>query len=434
MEVLTRKDLRRIDRAIDQLFSTKSILPIKELTSIPREDYFSRLLNLRDRRTIFLTVSGLSHMQTITTVLGNADVFDGMADFADISNACRHVVTELLSDGMRPDDSEEMVNSICACVLGKVSEYTFAVPLFGIELIGIDDLALGSMKIGQMSVEILDAIGVQHAHADVPRLLEANKGYLWLIGSTRGTHNVARERFAELATLTVGMLAVSAASMYRHGAARFRIGVVMSAEEAHGRAVWFGWNDKDRELTTYFSFQKARKFRIDKALAEQFAAAEPFNKAFEILHSSNKTPLEEAIAKAIYWYSDAHRDIVLVMKLVKFWSCVETFFSIFDKDVTQGVSAGLATVLVFGGYQFVPSSEYRTLRAKISDLYGQRSRAVHRGSYCHTSEAEVATLSQWVAWLIINMVTFVKNGYATLQQIKVEVERLDGLEMGMMKG
>jgi hypothetical protein len=36
-------------------------------------------------------------------------------------------------------------------------------------------------------------------------------------------------------------------------------------------------------------------------------------RAFAILPACDKMELKEAIARAVYWYSDAHRDPVLVM-------------------------------------------------------------------------------------------------------------------------
>ncbi|MCL5060559.1 MAG: HEPN domain-containing protein [Candidatus Thermoplasmatota archaeon] len=321
------------------------------------------------------------------------------------------------------------MQAIADLVAQEVDDHTFAVPLLGIELAGVDSFALGAVTILRMSVDVLNSAGVKHDHADVPHLLELNKHYLWLIGSTRGTPSAAQKRFSEQATLAVGMLAITAASMHEWGASTFRIGIVMTPEEATGRSVWFSWHERGRGLITHYAFPSGQLFPVNTALGDESDMVRMIFHAFAILQASDRTQLEDAIARAVYWYSDAHRDPVLVMKLVKYWSCVEAFFS-FEKDevITHAVAAGLASILVFGGFQFVPPSGYSALKKQIVDLYSLRSRAVHQGSHQHTTEHQIAQFSQWVAWMIINMVGLVEQGYTTLKEVKAQTDRLDGLE------
>jgi hypothetical protein len=77
----------------------------------------------------------------------------------------------------------------------------------------------------------------------------------------------------------------------------------------------------------------------------------------------------------------------------------------------------------------VPPYEYNSLKKKVIDLYSLRSRAVHRGYHKHTTERDVAQFSQWIAWMIINMVALVEQGYTTLKEVKIQVKRLDSLEL-----
>lgn len=93
--------------------------------------------------------------------------------------------------------------------------------------------------------------------------------------------------------------------------------------------------------------------------------------------------------------------------------------------LTQSVSTGLACVLVYGGYNFVPEAEYVSFKKRVATLYDLRSRAVHGAAYHHVSERNVADLSQWVAWMLINMVSFVERGYTKIGQIKAIADRLD---------
>lgn len=428
MTALTGKDKRTLMFAVKHLFSLKSLLVPKSIGDFPTKNYFEHELRLTRNRSVFLTDSGDEHFQAVIDILDQADLFDGLANYSDIGNAWRGVFEKWLSDDQKPKHAEEVVQSIAALVTQEIDDHTFVVPLFGVELDGVDIFPLGAMTILRMSLDVFDSAGVKHEHTDVPHLLELNKHYLWLKGTARGTTHVAQQRFSELATLTVGMLAITVASMHEWGAHGFRIGIVMSPEAAVGRSAWFSWNERARSLTTHYAFPSGQPFPVNTALENDGSDfIRIISRAFSIVQASKKTELEEAIARAIYWYSDAHRDPVLVMKLVKYWSCVEAFFSFDEEQITNAVSAGLASILVFGGFQFVPPSEHGAIKKQIVNLYGLRSRAVHRGSHQHTTERDVAQFSQWVAWMIINMIELAEQGYTTLKEVKEQTDRLDRL-------
>ena len=427
MTTLTCKDQRKLLFAAKRLFSAKALLIPKSISDIPKKQYFQRELRLTENRSVFLTDSGLEHFRTVVDVINRADFFEGMAEFSDIWKAWHKVVVKWLSNSFEPERADEVVQAIADLVAQEINDHTFVVPLFGIELDGVDSFTLGAMTILRMSVDVLDSAGVRHDPVGVQRLLELNKHYLlWLRGSTRGTPSVAQQKFLEQATLTVGMLAITAASMFELGASRFRIGIVMTPESAIGRSVWFSWHEKDRGLTTHFASPRGQPFTVNTTLGVESDMVRMIYRAFAILRTSDRTQLEDAIARAVYWYSDAHRDPVLVMKLVKYWSCVEAFFSFHQEEITHAVSAGLTSLLVFGGFHFVPTSEYSALKKQIVKLYSFRSRAVHGGYHQHTTELEVAEFSQWIAWMIVSMVGLVEQGYTTLKEVKADTDRLDG--------
>ncbi|MCP5984248.1 hypothetical protein NL349_26725, partial [Klebsiella pneumoniae] len=96
--------------------------------------------------------------------------------------------------------------------------------------------------------------------------------------------------------------------------------------------------------------------------------------------------------------------------------CIEAFFSGDQKDITRSVSVGLASVLVFGGYQFAPVEDYPVLKKRIAKLYGLRSKAVHRASRTHITENDVAELSHRVAQLLANAISFSERGYKTTEE------------------
>lgn len=214
MTTLTKKDKRTLLFAAKRLFKVNALLIPNSISDIPIKQYFQRELRLPGNRSVFLTESGYEHFRTVVDVIDRADFFEGMAESSDIWKAWRKVVETWLSNGLEPERADEVVQAIADLVAQEIDDHTFVVPLFGIELDGVDSFALGAMTILRMSVDMFDSAGVKHDHANVPRLLELNKHYLWLSGTARGTPSVAQQKFSEQATLTVGMVAITAASMY----------------------------------------------------------------------------------------------------------------------------------------------------------------------------------------------------------------------------
>lgn len=426
MGKITRKQQRKLSVALDGFFKPKSILIPKSLDDFRSlSDVLSRELRLDKNRVLLMTDMGMVHFRTIVSTLHEADVFEGLAAYSDVGSACRKLLEKMLIDGEMPDDGGEFCALVQQRVAADIDLRTYAVPLFGVNLVEIESLQLGAMRIVRAGRAMLDAAGVKHDFAAVDGSMEVTKIKLWLVGSVMGTERIAEERFRMQAELAVGMLALSAAARYERGATAFRIGVVMSPEQAYGRSAWYSWSERKRDLTTHYSFVKSQPFEIGVELAQQFDDAGVFQRAFEILQKQNTTPLEGAFTRAVYWYSDAHREDLPVMKLIKYWSCVESFFTANNKDVTNSVSVGLATALVFGDFDFAPVSAYAELKQRIVKLYNLRSRALHGAMHQHVKSKDAADLSQWVAWMLINMVALIEKGYSQFEQLKEQCDRLD---------
>lgn len=425
MATLSKKELRRVGALLNDFCSPKALLVPKSIDDLKIPEFLARKLELSGNRTLLMTDLGFNHFRTIVSTIHDADVFDGMANYADVYGACRGVFEESLSRGERPDDANELIDLVRLRLSTEIGLRTFAVPIFGLELVGIDSLELGAMRVVPARASYLDVAGVRYDKSYVAQIIAMTKARLWLIGSSLGTASIAQEKFRAQAELAVGMLAVSAASIFKQGASAIRIGVAMSDKEAYGRSGWLSWMERERDLMMHLGGLGSQTFKIDADLVRQFNDAGVFARAFALFQTEARTPLEEAITRAVHWYSDAHREAVPVMKLVKYWSCVEAFFSADKNRILQSVTTGLAAVLVFGGFEFVPLTAYAATKKRIVKLYDLRSLAVHGASLRHVSELDAANLSQWVAWMLLNMVSFVERGYTQVEQIKEICERLD---------
>lgn len=425
MDAPSPKQSRKIDRAVDQLFSEKGFFVARSPADFREPGAFSREILLSDGRCFLLTDLGMRCFKEIVGTLHDANIYGGLAAYGDIWSAYHGVVKDCLSQGIRPDDGAEFVRMASATIDRQICGRTFVVPIFGIELKDVDRVALGSLCIVQPSTEFLDSLGVERSGDGLAKFMQSMKGYLWLIGTTRGTDRIAKEEFRNRAHLATGMLAIIAASRFEHGAHGFRVGTVMTPEEAYGRAQYLSWSENEKALAITHQFTRAQPFSVDPDMLKNIEDSVIGKRAFEILESEQRNDLEQAIVNSVHWYSDAHRDEVLVMRLLKYWSCIETFFSGDQQQITKSVAAGVAATLTHGGLGFAPPDDYVDLRRRLTKLYGLRSRAAHRASFGHVSTRDAADLSQWISWLILTAIAFVERGTQTTEQLASWTRRVD---------
>lgn len=423
----TPKELRILFSCAEDIFKSKSLIAPKSISEIPRDRTLARELRIRKNKHLYLTDFGFEKFMQVVEMVSRRDYFDGKADYSDIWRAWKSAVQDWLSQALMPDNPQEVLDAISNLVTGEIHEHFFIVPIFGIKLESEDSFSLGPMRILRSPISVLKSANVSYEKHPDPSILEARPGALWLHGSAFATERVARRLFSEQTVLVVGLIAIAAAATYENGAAGFRIGTGMTPEDAPGRSVWMSWSQADSHVTTHFGSPRGQPFSLDTELSDRSDAMRMIGLAATNLQKGNKTEVEEAIERAIYWFSDAHRDTPLTMRIVKYWSCVEAFFSLEKERVSQSVSSGLASILTYGGFRFVHFSEYGKLKKQISDMYDLRSLAVHRGAHQHVTEKDVARFSQWVAWMIIEILQLSHSGYATLNHLKREVDRLDAI-------
>lgn len=425
------KQARIIKRALAQLAGAKSFKPIRSLDDFG-DVPFGRELQLTNHRMVLLSDCGMEQVEMIVATTVEVDPFKGLADYADIWSASWKTLEELVSNGQMAESAQEWLNHISGRIKPQIQSRIVIVPFVGVELKGIDDLTLGSFKLLRPSTGHLETMGVDHEWANVSKVIEGYRDReLWLQGCVRGTPRLVESRFRTLADLIAGLLAVAVGVLSKSGATRVFISPNMSGHDSHGDATWFSWEAEAANFTTHGSGLRGVPFEIDSGLREQLYQASTFATAMRIFEAETRTPLEEAIARGFHWFADAHRDPTPVMQFVKYWSCIETFFSNDRDEITKSVSIGIAAVLVFGGYEFVPQSDYAKVKGRAANLYALRSQAVHRASRTHVNERDVADLSRYAAQLLINMLSFVERGYQSPGEIKQHCMRLnDQIERG----
>jgi hypothetical protein len=139
---------------------------------------------------------------------------------------------------------------------------------------------------------------------------------------------------------------------------------------------------------------------------------------------TDRTEIQEAIIRSVYWFADAYRDRNPTMQFVKLWSCAECFFAIDNEQITEHNARGIAVLLTFA-LSINPVDDYPKLKARLKYLYGLRSKALHRARFGHVEISDLNDLSRWVAWVIISMMSLSERGYKKLRPVQEEIARLD---------
>lgn len=168
--------------------------------------------------------------------------------------------------------------------------------------------------------------------------------------------------------------------------------------------------------------------RLGKDLVDYLEGVSYIQHALGLGSRDDLSQLESALVRSLFWYSDAQRDNVHVMQLVKYWSCAESIFSSDGKSITRTVSEGVAASLCFGGFGFKRPEEFEGLVRQLVVMYEKRSKAVHEAQHSHVTWRDTATLSQWTAYIILAVLALiVEQGYKDVDEVRSQTRRLAGV-------
>ncbi|MCC8473717.1 hypothetical protein LN458_06885 [Xanthomonas arboricola] len=424
---IDQKSLRKISYLIKCLLTPSRIIMSAIITeNNDFMDYLSREIRLPNGRHATLTHTGLKDLRELIKTIYELDLFSGLADYDDIGSSLRSVYGKLLVAGDASLTANDLINFVYEEVSKRISSYRLAVPISGLIFESLDRLELGSAWLVNDLYSTLGESGETPVSRHVGSALKAVGSAVWLVGSIEGTLNVARARFSYLVDLLLGLLAVYGAVTYKDGAMNFRLCAQMSAETTSSRGTCLHWQLDHPGITVNYQYQQRQHLRMDTEDANRIQTESLFGKGFVLIEKGGNSQLEKTVIRALRWFSDAQRDISLTMQFVKYWSCVEAFFSGTEK-VVRSVSTGLAITLVAGGFEVYSPEEYFNLKSRIAKLYAARCKAVHHGYDEHISWMDVRDLSEWCAWLIVTMLSLVERSYTSTSEIKRHIDRLDAV-------
>lgn len=410
---LTGKQLRVFNRSLQQLFSRQALEPwkIASARELKFPETLTRLVKVTAKGgELLLTDSGIAALQRAVDTLTAAGAAEDRLTSDDVWSAFKEVYETCLQNQQVPESAQEFINLVAESIRLKTHIHTFVAVLHGVKLSGVDEVKLGELRLVASVRKLVQECGLANYDG-------LDKGFgkemlqaCCLAGSKAGTFEAAKRWYREQVHLAAGMLAVEAGASYERAATSFCIEPGFERASSAAGSGYFFWNDNDKYLGRSISSGRGQLLNLTEERVRELVQPGAFDHAFVILQKRDRSELEDSIARAVYWYGEAHRDPVQVMQFVKYWSCLECLLGGPGEQLTETLAVGVVTVLTFGHFRLLESKDQLQHSKTVKRLYADRSKAVHRASHSHVTTRDVELLSSWTAWVIYNAISFSHTG------------------------
>jgi hypothetical protein len=426
---LTQKQKRSIRNDIDLISSLKGVSFPKTFDEIKEIGFLSPTIEV-GKSNAYLTEGGKVALRRICDITHQTKKYNDMLNYDDIFQEVISEFGRWLSDGLIPDDAE-FINPLDTLLSRKIDNYTFICRVDGLSLIEIGSIVIGNKEIKEYNHKYVSGIsGVSDIASDAIKGEYSNS--LVIVGSERGSSSVAQEKFYHNAELSLSVLRLYSCAIYTSAIHRVNIRMINNCANAYGPASSVGWKGSEKTFYYLRHYKSTQDLKLDSELLNRLSSECFFEKLAHLIDKQERNELEEAIVKSLFWIGEAQKDLSHASAWIMLWSCVECFFTIGTKEITEQNARGIASILVFGGYSHERYGDYEQLKMKIKNYYRLRSRVVHRAEYIHIDNILLEEFSFIVAWVIITMVSLSDRGYATLAQVQEQSDRLDRKEMAFI--
>lgn len=421
---MTPKQKRIVERDVATLFSPSAIMSKLTMEDIERFDIFHPTVKF-NRETLFLSDKGVATLRRLTVMVCGLQDLSGVVSEREVGAQVLATYNGLLEKLLQPT-GQEFIESVTDTLLTTVKDFEFLIRIEGLDLADQDILEFGSYRIQRSSRALLEKVKFEGA-LNLDSIYDQFKDGLWLVGTSSGGDDVASEQFEYRVSLTVGLLAICGAIRFKGAIWRSRVRAVISPLENRSAVTILRWESGGDNPSLTRRCGNEQDLPLDSKSVEYLTQTCFLKQLASLPDRADRTELQDAIVRSVYWFADAYKDSNRTMKFVKLWSCAECFFAIDKEEVTELNAKGLAAVLTFAGFNIVDVKDYTGFKRRVRRLYGLRSEAIHRASFGHIQITDLNDLSFWIAWIIVSMVFLSERGYRTLRQVQEQISRLDRL-------
>lgn len=419
------KEKRILQRMMNSLFLEKAFIKINSIEDYKKlDDYLGQELRLSEKKCIFITMDTRLTLRSITKHIISYYELEDYITFSEVFSSLKKVYADYL---LNNKNLEAFLDDVYQLLQEEICIFSNVICCEGVRLKDVETLNCGKYRITPSDVSIFNEV---YGEND-PKYYEMMKDYLWIIGSEEGSKEKVQQKFDYQTNLITSFLNICFQTLNKKSIFSYRIQALNSSSAHKSRQPRLQWKHDSQRGSFSYAFPSFAIAEIDSELLEYFSANLFFNSFFNILQSKEKTEVQDAILKAVYWYCEATKDNNDTMKFIKLWSCIECFFSITD-TISESNAKGLACILIHGGYGIHDVNNYHNLKCSIKKLYVKRSKALHRAYWSDIDNIDVMELANWSAWLIISVLGLASVGnYSKLSQIKEQSSRLDKLHNKM---
>lgn len=423
---LTPKQKRIVERDVETLFSPAAFLSKPTLEDIKPLGFFHPTVEYKGGM-LFLSDRGDAALRRLQKTMCSLAEFAGCVSTREIGSQILKNYNDWLEKHLQPS-GQEFIDIVADSLLLTVKERHCLILLEGLNLKDLNSIDLGSFRIQHSDAALLQDVKFG-GNLDHTSIYDQFKDTLWLIGVAKGSKEVASEQHEYRAALTVGILALCGAILYRGAIWRSRVRAIISPLEHRKAISILTWERGGENPSLTRKWGDKQDLSFDSKSIE-YLTKECFLKQLASLPDrEDRSELQEAIVRSLYWFADAYRDLNPTMQFVKLWTCAECFFTINSEAVTDLNAKGLAVILAFAGFRIIDVSEYPSFKRRVKALYDLRSKALHRASFGHVQTKDLDDLSHWISWVIISMVALSERGFRTLRQIQEQISRLDRISL-----
>lgn len=419
---LSPKQKRIVEIDVETLFSPRALLRGLAFEDAKRLPPLHPYANVKGG-TVFLSDKGIGALRRLIQSLTNLPSLANLVSVREIDRAVQKSYGAWMERGLQPL-GQEFVDDVVSSLLGDVKLYTFLVQIEGIDLKDQEILQLGTFRIQRSNPTLFDGIKFGGG-LDRPTIYAQFQDGLWLIGSVKGSQDVASEQFEYRAELIVGILGIYGAVLFKGSIWRSRVRAA-TTPLGHRKAVSsLRWEEGGENPSVSRKWGAEQDLPFTAESVAYLSEAYFLQQLASLPDIQDRSELQDAIVRSIYWFSESYKDRTPIMQFVKLWTCVECFFAIDKVKITELNAAGISTILTFAGYGIVDQKDYPEFKRRVKRMYDLRSKAVHRAEFGHVETEELEDLSRWAAWIVISMVSLAEKGYKTLRQVHEQTSRLD---------
>lgn len=423
---LESKQRRTVVSKLESLGGKNAFLSFLGEVDLSQIDIMKPHLNTK-RGKLFLTDNSIDIMQSICTLIYENNNNKNFVTMNEIFQSIKSYYETTIDNGRLSYSG--LVEYISISLKKNIKEYRFLICIDGFELARGASINIGTFKIINSDENYLRSLNSPEVLTS-QRVSERVNQYSWLVGSLQGSAKKISEVLDYKSILIEGLLNIYYTVLDETAIYKSRIQLLTSGSTNKFSSIKLLWFDK-KDYNIFYHGESKSKVKLTEDIVNKLTENLYLEYISDVIHKSDKNEIENSISRALYWYSEAIRDENLTMKFVKLWSCIECFFSIDKKDIVNNNKKGLASILIFGGYEIYDVSDYKSLKVEISKMYDLRSKALHGAFHTHINYSDLILVAKWSTWSIITISSLsVENGFTHLSEIKDQARRLDGICTG----